>query len=52
MLFRFVLIASLSSLGVKVLDSEEIEKNVIEQAVSLSEQQTPEFNELKNAGVH
>ena len=35
----------LSSLGVQVLDSEEVEKNVLQQAVTLSEQQTVEFQE-------
>ena len=29
----------------QVLDSEEVEKNVIQQAVTISEQQTPEFQE-------
>ena len=39
--------SSLSSLGVKVLDSEEVEKNVLQQAVTLSEQQAKEFQERK-----
>ena len=39
--------SSLSSLGVKVLDSEEVEKNVLQQAVTLSEQQTKEFQERR-----
>jgi hypothetical protein len=36
---------------VQVLDSEEVEKNVIQQAVTISEQQTPEFQE-RQAFVH
>lgn len=33
----------LSSLGVRVLDSEEVERNVLDQAASLSAKESPEF---------
>ncbi|KAK8823590.1 hypothetical protein WA577_002509, partial [Blastocystis sp. JDR] len=36
----------LSSLGVKVLDSEEVERNIMDQAKSLSERSGPEYLEL------
>ena len=35
--------ARLSSLGVRVLDSEEVERNVLDQAATLSAKESPEF---------
>ena len=35
----------LSSLGVKVLDSEEVERNVLQQAQTLSEKESVEYKE-------
>ena len=33
----------LLSMGVRVLDSEEVERNVLDQAASLSAKESPEF---------
>ena len=43
--FTTVHVCRLSSLGVQVLDSEEVERNVMDQARVLSERQGPEYDD-------
>lgn len=45
-----MLTVRLSSLGVKVLDSEEVERNIMDQAKSLSERSGPEYLECRGKG--